>query len=103
MPQIARVWFGTLKANRLEDYVSYMKKTGVNDLRTTKGNKGVLLLTRVENDLAEVSIISFWESEEAIQGFAGNDINQARYYPEDKEFLLKLEPTLRHFKVEENG
>jgi heme-degrading monooxygenase HmoA len=53
--------------------------------------------------MAEVSIISFWESEEAIRKFAGEDINKARYYPEDSKFLLELTPELRHYNVEEKG
>jgi heme-degrading monooxygenase HmoA len=103
MSRIARVWFGTLQANRLEEYVAYMKATGIKDLRETRGNTGVLLLTRVEGELAEVSIVSFWESEEAIRAFAGENINKARYYPEDSKFLTELTPELRHYKVEENG
>ena len=103
MSKIARVWFGTLRANRLDEYVAYMRRTGVKDLRETQGNQGVLLFTRKDGDLAEVSIISFWESEEAIRQFAGENINRARYYPEDHEYLLKLDPEVRHFKVEETS
>ena len=103
MARIARVWFGTLPASRLEQYVDYVNSTGVKELRATKGNDGVLVLTRVDGDLAEISVISFWESKEAIQGFAGDNISKARYYPQDPEFLLTLEPELRHYDVEAHG
>jgi hypothetical protein len=36
-------------------------------------------------------MITFWESEEAIRAFAGDDINVAKYYDFDKDFLLELE------------
>jgi hypothetical protein len=35
----------------------------------------------------------------AIEKFAGPEPEQARYYPEDKEFLLEFEPTVTHYEV----
>jgi hypothetical protein len=34
-----------------------------------------------------------------IHGFAGDDVEQAKYYPEDAEFLLEFEPTVVHYEV----
>ncbi len=48
---------------------------------------------------AEFLIISYWESYDAIRTFAGEDIDQAVYYPEDKEFLLEYEPDVVHYEV----
>jgi hypothetical protein len=31
--------------------------------------------------------------------FAGRDIDRAKYYDFDKDFLLELEPTVRHYEV----
>jgi hypothetical protein len=42
-------------------------------------------------------LLTLWESEEAIERFAGPEIERARYYPEDEEFLLELEPTVTHY------
>ena len=99
MSKIARVWFGKTPASRADEYVEYVKRTGVQDLRATKGNLGVWVFRRVDGDTAEFSVISFWESKEAIQRFAGKDIAKARYYPEDHNFLLSLEPELIHYEV----
>lgn len=99
MSQIARVWFGRTPASKTEEYLEYSKKTGVKDLRATEGNRGVLLLKRLNKEIAEFAIISFWESKEAIKRFAGDDINKAVYYPEDVEFLLEMEPELVHYEV----
>jgi hypothetical protein len=43
--------------------------------------------------------VSLWESVDAIRKFAGPDIERAVYYPEDKEFLLELEPNVTHYEV----
>jgi hypothetical protein len=35
----------------------------------------------------------------SIRAFAGEDVERARYYPEDKAFLLELEPHVTHYDV----
>ena len=34
---------------------------------------------------------TFWESLDAIRAFAGEDVEKAKYYPEDTGFLLEFE------------
>jgi hypothetical protein len=36
---------------------------------------------------------------DSIRAFAGEPVDQARYYPEDKDFLLEFEPTVVHYHV----
>lgn len=36
---------------------------------------------------------------DAIKKFAGEDVNLAKYYDEDKDFLLKFEPNVLYYKV----
>jgi heme-degrading monooxygenase HmoA len=100
MLNIARVWFGRTPASKGEEYVEYVKKTGVKGLTETEGNRGVLVFKRVNKDVAEFTVISFWDSIDAIQRFAGKDINKAVYYPEDNDYLLEMTPELVHYEVE---
>lgn len=65
----------------------------------TPGNMGATIWTRDEGDNTEFLTISYWKSTGAIKNFAGGVITKAKYYPEDKNFLLKLEPNVRHYKV----
>ena len=99
MAQIARIWHGRTPASKGEQYVEYIKQTGVKGLREIEGNLGVLLLRRINKDVAEFTVISFWDSKEAIKRFAGEDINKARYYPEDSNYLLEMPPELEHYEV----
>lgn len=96
---IARTWHGVTPASKAEAYLDYLNKTGVPDLRATKGNQGVYVFRRIEGEQAHFLLTSLWESYEAIKKFAGADIEKARYYPEDKVFLLELEPTVTHYEV----
>jgi heme-degrading monooxygenase HmoA len=96
---IARIWHGVTPAGKADDYVDYLNRTGVPDYRATEGNRGVYVLRRIEGDRAHFLTLSLWESLDAIRGFAGEDVERARYYPEDADFLLEFEPTVTHYEV----
>ncbi|MFY9551777.1 MAG: antibiotic biosynthesis monooxygenase [Thermoanaerobaculia bacterium] len=96
---IARYWHGAVPAPRSDAYLRYLEKTGISDLRKTPGNRGVYVLRRTEGDLAHFVFVSLWESLDAIRAFAGEDVEKARYYPEDRDYLLELEPTVTHYEV----
>jgi len=96
---IARLWHGAVPASKAREYERYLEATGIPDYRATQGNRGVLVLRRLEGDRAHFLLISFWESLEAIRGFAGDDLERARYYPEDAQYLVELEPRVTHYEV----
>ncbi len=96
---IARIWHGVTEAEKSEEYLDYLNRTGVPDYRATEGNRGVYVLRRIEDERAHFLTVSFWGSIEEIQRFAGPDPERARYYPEDEEFLLDFEPTVTHYEV----
>ena len=96
---IARMWFGRTKAEDYDAYLAYVEESGVAALRETAGNRGVMVLRRLEGDEAEFGVVSFWDSVEDVQAFAGEDVDVARYFPEDERFLLELTPRLKHYEV----
>ena len=96
---IARIWHGITAAAKADAYLDYLNQTGVPDYQATTGNRGVYVLRRIEGDVAHFTLISLWDSMAAIEQFAGPEPEQARYYPEDKEFLLEFEPTVTHYEV----
>lgn len=96
---IARLWRGVTRQERSNEYLDYLKKTGVRDCKSTDGNRGVYVLRRNLNGNAEFLFISLWDSMESIQKFAGPNPEKAVYYPEDAEFLLEMTPEVEHFEV----
>ena len=96
---IARIWKGRTRKSQSDRYMEYMQTTGVPDLRATDGNRGVYVLRRIDGDEAEFTFISLWESIEAIRRFAGEEIERAVYYPEDRDYLLALDPKVTHHEV----
>ena len=96
---IARIWKGWTLASQADQYLDYMLATGVHDLWATEGNQGVYVLRRIDHGQAEFTFISMWNSWEAIHRFAGDDVERAVYYPEDKDYLLDLDPKVMHYEV----
>lgn len=96
---IARIWHGAVAAAKANAYRSYLKSTGITDLEATSGNLGVNLFWREEDSLVHFLLISYWEDLEVIKAFAGPEIEKARYYPRDADFLIELEPSVTHYEL----
>jgi heme-degrading monooxygenase HmoA len=97
---IARMWHGKTKASTAEYYRNFLIATAIPDYQSVKGNLGVYILHRIEGDEAHFMTLTFWENTEAIKAFAGEDLEKAKYYPEDKDFLLEFEPKVTHYEID---
>jgi heme-degrading monooxygenase HmoA len=80
-------------------YRTFLNQRAVADYQSVAGNLGVHILERRENEVVHFMTLTFWENMEAIRNFAGEDVEQAKYYPEDKDFLLEFEPGVVHYEV----
>lgn len=96
---IARIWRGATRLEDAERYCDYLDATGLREYRATPGNRGAWALWRERDGVAEFITLSFWDSRDAIQGFAGPDIEQAVFYPADDEFLVERELTVDHYEM----
>ena len=99
-PSIMRTWTGWIATDRRDEYRDYIGETGMADYLATPGNLGAWMVFRDLGDgRTEVMTVSLWDSRDSIRAFAGDDIELARYYPEDDEFLLDRELTVKHYDV----
>ena len=96
---IARQWIGETLESDGATYFKYLEETGGRECKAMKGNRGVWIMRRVHDAKAEFVFISLWDSFESIKAFAGPEYEKAVYYPEDKKFLLKLDPNVTHYEV----
>jgi heme-degrading monooxygenase HmoA len=96
---IARIWRGTVPTSRADEYVEYLRTTGIADILSTPGNRGALLLRREDGEHTHFSTISLWDSEEAIEAFSGSSDRTARLEPRDEEFLVDSEPEAEHHVI----
>lgn len=96
---IARLWYGRTHPAHYDEYARFVEETGLRGLSAIQGNLGAYLFRRLVDDEAEFLVLSLWESLDAIRTFAGDEIDTARYYPDDKDFLLAFEPEVQHYEV----
>jgi heme-degrading monooxygenase HmoA len=96
---IARIWRGTVREADKDTYYEYLQNTGLKEYAQTPGNRGVYTLRRVAGGHCEFLLLTLWDSWEAIKAFAGAEYEKAVYYPEDKKFLLFLDPDVTHYQL----
>ena len=96
---VVRMWTGVVRTEDRDEYAEYVERTGMDHYRATPGNLDAWLLTRDLGDgRTEITTVSRWESLDAIAGFAGDDLEKAKYYPEDDGFLLERDERVRHYR-----
>ncbi len=96
---IVRMWHGRVPTARARAYREFTNRTAIPDYRSVPGNLSVHVLERPDGDVTHFVTLTFWDSLEAIRAFAGDDVEKAKYYPEDEGFLLEFEPRVVHYEV----
>ena len=96
---ICRLWHGRTLRSRADEYAEFLVERAIPDYRGTPGNLSVRILRRDEGEVSHFLTESLWLSEDSIRAFAGDELLRAKYYPEDRDFLLEFEPLVQHFQV----
>jgi heme-degrading monooxygenase HmoA len=98
---VARTWRGWTRPEDADEYVAYLGRTGLPAYRGTPGNRGAWILRRDDGERTEFVTLSFWDSLQAIGGFAGEELERAVFFSEDDRFLVEREETVTHWVVPE--
>ena len=93
------MWHGRTTEAKAAEYTQYLNDQGVKKLRQITGNLGAQMFRRIENGVADFYVISYWPDRDTIRAYAGQDIEKTHILPRDPEFLLEVEPTVKHFDV----
>lgn len=96
---IVRLWKGRVPAARAEEYRKYQEEVGPPNYVKTPGNLGAYMLGRAVGDEYEIAMLTFWESLDSIRAFAGDDVEKAKYYERDADFLVELAEKVDHYEV----
>ena len=99
MDIIARIWHGRTRLEDYEAYTEFLKNRAIPDYRSTKGFLKLVFLRNKSVNVGHFTLITFWESLEVIKNFAGEELDRAKYYPEDDNFLLELEEKVTHYEM----
>lgn len=96
---IIRMWHGRVPTSKAEAYRKFVNERAIPDYQSVEGNISVHILERTEGDITHFITLTFWQDLDSIKAFAGEDVEAAKYYAEDKDFLLEFEPRVVHYEV----
>jgi heme-degrading monooxygenase HmoA len=98
---IARTWTARATRAGAEAYAAFFEGTIVPQLERLEGQRGALLLTRdsIEPGATEVTVLTFWDSFDAIAAFAGSSLERAVVEPEARALLTSFDEAVRHHDV----
>jgi heme-degrading monooxygenase HmoA len=96
---VGRMWHGRTTDARAAEYYDYLMSAGISKFKSIPGNLGVDVMSRSRDGVTEFIVISYWRSLDDIKAYAGADIEKTHNLPRDPEYLLELEPNVRHFTV----
>ncbi len=101
-PMVARVWHGRTPAAKADEYQQYLYESGVKKIAAIPGNRGVQMMVSKTADQGEFMVISYWDSIDAIKGYAGEQYTHVHDLPRDQDFLIDKETLVRHFALDVN-
>jgi heme-degrading monooxygenase HmoA len=93
------MWHGRVPTSKAAAYRDFVNARAIPDYQSVEGNISVHVLERREGEITHFITLTFWKDIDSIKAFAGNDVEAAKYYLEDKDFLLEFEPKVVHYEV----
>jgi heme-degrading monooxygenase HmoA len=85
---IARIWSGRTAAGNAGAYVAHLRDQTFPQLSSIPGHRGGYVLRRSRGDIVEFTVLTLWESLDAIQRFAGEDDPEVAVVPPAAAALL---------------
>jgi len=96
---VVRMWHGRVDSSKSDEYAEFMKQRAAPDYSSVDGLQKLLFLRKDEEDVAHFLLVSYWDSMESVKRFAGEEPENAKYYPEDDHFLLEKEKLSALYEV----
>ncbi len=96
---ITRIWHGITKKEDNETYRQYVSDTGIKEYLETGGNLDTQIWQKDEDEITHIWTVTRWKDLDSIKKFAGEDFQKAKYYPEDKKYLLEFESNVDHYRT----
>ena len=96
---ILRMWKARSTAEKSERYIQHATGRVFPALQAIKGHCGAYLLRRAVDGVVEITVLTLWESMEAVRKFAGMDPEKAVVEAEARAVLTEFDETVTHFAV----
>lgn len=99
MSGYVRIWHGMTRKSVADEYEDFLKRRAVPDYESVPGLRKVIFTRRDEGEVTHFTLITIWDSIDAMKRFAGHDPSKAKYYPEDDKYLLEKEEHVQIYKI----
>ncbi|MDT9598951.1 antibiotic biosynthesis monooxygenase family protein [Sphingosinicella rhizophila] len=96
---ILRIWRGYADPSRPDDYPDHFRNAVVPELGTIAGFVGAELTRQVLPERIIFTVISRWQTMEAVKAFAGEDIGRAVVHPAAAATLAGFDDEVEHHEV----
>ncbi len=96
---IARSFKARASIDGAKAYAAFFEKSLVPALERIEGHRGALVLTRAEGSGMDITVLTFWESMEAVARFAGETPDRAVVEPEARAVLGSFDDRVIHEEV----
>lgn len=96
---IARVWAARATIANAPAYAEHLRTEVIPGLRSVDGYQGAKLLQRADGDEIEIVVVTWWQSLDAIHGFAGDDIGSAVVTDHATGLLAGFDERVLHYEM----
>jgi heme-degrading monooxygenase HmoA len=96
---IARIWSAQATPDCSPAYAEHLRNQVLPALQNIDGYQAAMLLERPAADAVEIIVITFWQSLDAIRGFAGADLERAVVEEEVAAMLSQFDRRVKHYEV----
>jgi heme-degrading monooxygenase HmoA len=96
---IARVWRASAASEKVADYVRHFQHSVLPELTQIPGYRGFHIMRRDMGDAIEITVMTLWESMDAIRRFAGADVEQAVVEPAAQAVLRSFDTRVSHHEI----
>jgi heme-degrading monooxygenase HmoA len=96
---IARVWKAYVVPEKVHLYLEHLENSIFPELDQIGGFRGAQVLRRTQDGDVEITVMTLWESMDAIHQFAGENAELAVVAPAAQAVLRAYDATVTHYEV----
>ena len=96
---IMRLWHGEVAIEKADEYEKFMIDRAALDYGSVEGLIKLYFQRKDEEKKAHFLLVTLWDSINSVKKFTGDNLELAKYYPEDDDFLLEKEKYVSMYKV----
>ena len=96
---ISRLWRGIARAECAVTYIEHLQRETFPAIRVLPGFRRAAILHRPCDRGTEFLIVTEWESEQAVDAFAGDDVLAAVVPEEVRRMMVEFDARARHYST----